>query len=72
MKITVELDVPNEVFNEHGRPKLIFERSWTFEGPVIMKPRTIWFMNALQDLIREYSRRESGNLKIERKDNGID
>lgn len=48
--------------NTEGEPRdetiMTFKGAWTFEGPAPeLTPRLIWFMNAIQDLSREYRRR---------------
>lgn len=69
MKLTVEMDVSQEVWIEHkcGHKMIYNGKAWTFEGPpIVMTPRIIWFMNTLQEIWKEFKRRDDTSERKQR------
>jgi hypothetical protein len=64
MKIIVEFG-NIEKYDDTG--KMIFDKAWSIEGNVLLTPRIIWFMNALQELSKEYKRRDMDSVVAKNK-----
>lgn len=71
MKITIEL---RDSIDPKDTTYLIYDRNvWRVEGPPLeMRARIIWLMHSVQDLTREFKRRntpESKNVELPNKEN---
>lgn len=47
------------------------EGAWKIDGPMSLTPRVIWFMNAIQEISKEFKRRDNAAAKnLEKIPNG--
>jgi len=61
MILEIQFDNP-----EKGPSKVIFNRVWRIEGDIELTSRLIWFMDKIQELTKEYKKRDYVSVEMKK------